>query len=149
MRVPFFISCGLHAARRWLKSTEGKLTACNRGDRVTAPAHTRQQRMVVGIMPTLDILQVQHLVSYAMALVGDLVNEVSSGFSNFGSTVGQAAADANAMAMLTTGIFGTHSGLVYWINNKVFYLIENFPWCDLGQGLGVVLRGLINAPPCP
>jgi hypothetical protein len=53
------------------------------------------------------------------------------------------------MAALTTGIFGTNGGLIYWINEKVFYVVENMPWCDLGGGLGVVVKGLMNPPACP
>jgi len=101
-------------------------------------------------LPTIDILQVQHLVSYVIGLIGTLVDDIGIAFNDFGATtVSSAAADSNAMPMLTTGIFGTHSGLIYWLNNKLFYLIENFPWCDFGQALSVLLRGLLDASPCP
>ena len=100
-------------------------------------------------MPTIEMLQVQYLVSFMVGLLGELIQELSVAFQNFGVTVADAAADGNAMAALTTGIFGTDSGLIYWINEKVFYVIENMPWCDLGSGLGHVVEGLLNPPACP
>ena len=100
-------------------------------------------------MPAIELLQVQYLVSFIVGLVGELIIEISDAFAAFGLTVSTAAADANTMAALTTGIFGTNSGLIYWINEKVFYVIENLPWCDLGQGLGQVVEGLLNPPACP
>ncbi len=100
-------------------------------------------------MPTIEILQVQYLVSFITGLVGELIQELATAFGNFGVTVSDAAADGNTMAALTTGIFGTNSGLIYWINEKVFYVIENMPWCDLGGGLGQILQGLLDPPPCP
>ncbi len=99
-------------------------------------------------MPTVENLQVQYLVSFMVGLLGELIQELSVAFQNFGVTVANSAADTNAMAALTTGIFGTDSGLIYWINDKMFYLIENMPWCDLGSGLGSVAYGLMN-PACP
>jgi len=100
-------------------------------------------------MPTIEVLQVQYLVSFIVGLVGELIQELAGAFESFGITVSDAAADGNVMAALTTGIFGTNSGLIYWINEKVFYVIENLPWCDLGQGLGQIVEGLLNPPPCP
>ena len=84
-------------------------------------------------MPAIELLQVQYLVSFIVGLVGELVQEMSAAFASFGGTVSAAAADVNTMAALTTGIFGTDSGLIYWINEKVFYVIE----------------GLLNPPACP
>ena len=98
--------------------------------------------------PTIELLQVQYLVSFMVGLVGELIQELSAAFASFGATVTTYAGDANTMAALTTGIFGTDSGLIYWINEKVFYVIENMPWCDLGGGLGNLVEGLLNPPPC-
>jgi hypothetical protein len=100
-------------------------------------------------LPIVEVLQVQYLVSFIVGLVGELIQELAVAFENFGITVSLAASDNNTMAQLTTGIFGTDSGLIYWINEKVFYVIENLPWCDLGQGLGQIVEGLLNPPPCP
>ena len=73
---------------------------------------------------------------------------MSAAFADFGVTVSTYAGDANTMAALTTGIFGTDSGLVYRIHEKVFYVAENMPWCDLGGGLGNPVEGRLNPPPC-
>jgi hypothetical protein len=100
-------------------------------------------------MPAIELLQVQYLVSFIVGLVGELIQELSAAFASFGVTVGNYAADAPTMAALTTGIFGSNGGLIYWINEKVFYVIENMPWCDLGQGLGILIENLLNPPPCP
>ena len=97
----------------------------------------------------IEYLQVQFLVSFIVGLVGELIQELALAFENFGVTVSTYAADYNTMAALTTGIFGTDSGLIYWINEKVFYVIENMPWCDLGGGLGQIVNGLLNPPACP
>jgi hypothetical protein len=99
-------------------------------------------------MPTLENLQVQYLVAFMVGLLGELIQELSVAFQNFGVTVADLAADSNVMAELTTGLFGTNSGLIYWLNDKMFYVIENMPWCDLGNGLGGLAAGLMN-PACP
>ena len=102
-----------------------------------------------GVVKTIEILQVQYMVSFVVGLIGELIQEVAQAFESFGVTVSDAAADGNAMGALTTGIFGTNTGLIYWINEKVFYVIENLPWCDLGQGLAIIEEGLHDHPPCP
>ncbi len=98
-------------------------------------------------MPAIEILQVQYLVSFIVGLVGELIQELAGAFADFGATVSTYANDAGTMAALTTGIFGNDGGLIYWINEKVFYVIENMPWCDLGAGLGAIVYGLLN-PSC-
>jgi len=100
------------------------------------------------MLPTIDVLQIQHLISFVTALLGDLVQDLGSAIGDFGTTVSAQAANPNVMAMLTTGIFGTDSGLIYWINEKVFWVIEHLPWCELGHGVGTLLRGLTSPPPC-
>jgi hypothetical protein len=99
-------------------------------------------------MPTIESLQVQYLVSFIVGLVGELIVELSEAFNDFGLTVSSYAGNTTVMATLTTGIFGNDGGLIYWINEKVFYVIENMPWCPLGQGLGAIIEGLLN-PACP
>ena len=49
------------------------------------------------------------------------------------------------MAKLTTGIFGSASGLIALVIDKVFWVISNLPWSDLGQGLGQFVRFFLAA----
>ena len=93
-------------------------------------------------------MQVTYLVQFIVGLVGELIQEIAAAIGNFGVTVTDAAGNLDVMVLLTNGIFGQNSGLIYWINNKVFYLISNMPWCDLGQGLGQLMEGLLNPPAC-
>jgi hypothetical protein len=98
--------------------------------------------------PAVETLGVQYLVSFVVGLIVELIVELSEAFNDFGLTVSSYAGNATVMATLTTGIFGNDGGLIYWINEKVFYVIENMPWCALGQGLGAIIEGLLN-PACP
>jgi hypothetical protein len=94
-----------------------------------------------------ECLPVQYLVAFVVGLIGDLITLIAPAVGEFGSHLLCASEDVDTMLALTTGIFGTNSGLIYWINNKVFYLIENMPWCELGAGLGGLLEGL-KTPAC-
>lgn len=49
------------------------------------------------------------------------------------------------MAKLTTGIFGSASGLITLVIDKVFWVISNLPWDELGQGLGQFVRSILAA----
>lgn len=99
-------------------------------------------------MPTIEVMQVQYLVAFCVGLCGEFIQALGKAFADFGVTVCTYSGDGNAMAALTTGIFGTESGLIYWINGKLFWCIEHFPWSDMGQGLGQFMNGLLNPPPC-
>ena len=94
-------------------------------------------------------MEVGHLVAFIVGMVGELLGEVFAGLENFADTLVTSAGNVELMDNLTIGIFGTTDGLIYWINQKVFYLIENMPWCDLGQGLGQLIEGILNPPTCP
>ncbi len=98
-------------------------------------------------MPALETLQVQYLVKFITNLLGDLVSLISGALVNFGAALSGYAADDVMMQELTTGIFGRNGGLIYWINEKVFYLIEELPWADLGDGLGDLIYGILNGGP--
>jgi hypothetical protein len=94
-----------------------------------------------------ECLQIQYLVAFILRLMGEHEILMSQAWVTFGRHLICASEDADTMLALTTGIFGTNSGLIYWINNKVFYLIENMPWCELGAGLGGLIAGIQN-PAC-
>ena len=98
-----------------------------------------------GFTPALECLQVQYLVQYIVGLVGTLVEYIGDAIFLFGGDIVESAGNAMQMNALTTGIFGTDSGLIYWINDKVFYIITYLPWCDLGTGLGQLMQGFQGA----
>ena len=50
------------------------------------------------------------------------------------------------MAKLTAGIFGSASGLITLVIEKVSWVISNLPWCDLGQGFRQFIEGILNLP---
>ncbi len=92
-------------------------------------------------------MDVQYLVAFIVQMVGKLIELISGALVEFGLFVTQAGGDAGTMENLTTGIFGTNSGLIYWINDKVFYLINTLPWANLGTGLGALIDGILNYTP--
>jgi hypothetical protein len=74
-------------------------------------------------------------------LIGDLTTLLSGAITSFGGHLTVQAGNMQTMAALTTGIFGTNNGLIYWINDKVFYLLENLPYAAIGDGLRAILVG--------
>ena len=93
-------------------------------------------------------MEVGHLAAFIVGMIGEMFGEVFAGLTNFSDWLTTTGGDVAAMDNLTIGIFGTTDGLIYWINNLVFYIIENLPWCDLGQGLGQLIEGILNPPTC-
>ncbi len=91
-----------------------------------------------------ESLQVQFLVAFIVQMLGQLGGYIADALGFFAGDLVLAGADESVMANLTTGIFGTESGLIYWINDKVFYLITNLPWAELGTGLGALIDGILN-----
>ena len=98
-------------------------------------------------MPALESLQVQYLVMLIAKELGRLTGYIADAIGFFGADLVAAGGDAGTMENLTTGIFGTNSGLIYWINDDIFYIIENLPWSELGLGLGALFDGIINYTP--
>jgi len=94
--------------------------------------------------PTVSNFQVQYLVSFITGLVGDLVNLIAGSIATFGTHVTIASGNADLMANLTSGIFGTQNGLIYWINDKVFYVLEKLPYTEIGAGLNQIVHGLFG-----
>jgi len=95
----------------------------------------------------VESLQVQFLVAFVVKMLGQLGGYIADALGFFATDLVAAGGDAGTMANLTTGIFGTDSGLIYWINDKVFYLITNLPWAELGTGLGALIDGILNYTP--
>ena len=53
-----------------------------------------------------------------VGLVGDIMSAI-------GGAITATAVDAGAMTDLTVGIFGENGGLIYWLNEKLLWLMEN------------------------
>lgn len=96
------------------------------------------------MIPEIEVLQVQFLVKFAVALWGDLLRELGSAVSNLGADIVAESQNAQAMAELTTGIFGTDSGLLYWLNDLMFDIVTRLPYCDIGIGALSLQGGLMN-----
>ena len=62
-------------------------------------------------------LDLEYLVTYIVGLVGSIVSAIGAAFSAGTTTPGQ-------MTMLTTGIFGENGGLIYWLNQKIVWLVD-------------------------
>ena len=89
--------------------------------------------------PTMVNFQVQYLVSFIVGLIGDLTGLLSGAVTTFGTHLTTSSGNMTTMAALTTGIFGTENGLIYWINDKVFYLLTHLPYAAIGTGLREIL----------
>ena len=93
-------------------------------------------------MPALESLQVQYVVAFVVGLLGRLIELISGAMATFGNDLITQSADPLTMQALTTGIFGTNSGLIYWMNDKTFYMAEIMPYSELSFGLSCLLRGI-------
>ena len=69
--------------------------------------------------------QVGYLVQFIVEDIGLLIGLLSNAMSDFGMYTMQGAEDTGRMSLLTTGIFGTTDGLIYWMKNDLFYLVNN------------------------
>ena len=98
-------------------------------------------------MPAIESLQVQYLVAFVVQMLGQLTGYIADAFGYFGADWVAAGADAGTMQNLTTGIFGRDSGIIYWINDKEFYVVSHLPWTELGTGIGALIDGILNYTP--
>lgn len=70
-------------------------------------------------------MQVQGFVQWFITMMGDAMAAV-------GNHIQISAASDVEMGKLTVGIFGTTDGLLYWINDKIFYVIAGLQTADIG-----------------
>jgi hypothetical protein len=68
--------------------------------------------------------QVGYLVAFFVEDMGLLIGLLANAMSDFGAYTMAAAQDEGIMDDLTTGIFGTSDGLIYWMKNDLFYLVN-------------------------
>ena len=95
-------------------------------------------------MPAIESLQVQYLVAFVVGQLGRLIELISGAMATYGNDLISAGSDPLRMQALTTGIFGTNSGIIYWINDKEFYVVSKMPWTELGNGIGFLINGIFN-----
>jgi len=69
--------------------------------------------------------QVGYLVAFFVEDMGLLIGLLSNAMSKFGEYTMIGAGSETKMNDLTTGIFGTTDGLIYWMKNDLFYLVNN------------------------
>jgi riboflavin transporter FmnP len=68
--------------------------------------------------------QVGYLVAFMVEDLGILIGLLANAMSDFGNFTAIGAGDVPRMNDLTTGIFGTTDGLIYWMKNDLFYLVN-------------------------
>ncbi len=61
---------------------------------------------------------VTYFLAYIVGLVGTIV-------SSIGATISGGVTTPGAMYALTQGIFGANGGLIYFINEKILWLMDN------------------------
>ncbi len=65
------------------------------------------------------------LVEYIVDIVGSIMSAIGGVFSS-------SAAEPAAMTTLTIGIFGENGGLIYWLNEKMLWMLEQQILAGLG-----------------
>lgn len=74
-------------------------------------------------MPEIEVMQVEFVVKYVVELFGVIVDKLGGLISDVGADIVNASYDSSSMTELTTGIFGTDGGLLYWMNGYVVDLL--------------------------
>ena len=88
-------------------------------------------------------MQVQSLVAFIVEDMGLLIGLLSNAMADFGGYTMAGAEDSGKMASLTTGIFGTTDGLIYWMKNDLFYLVNNLGTVPQAAKLANFIAALI------
>jgi hypothetical protein len=87
--------------------------------------------------------QVGNLVKFMVEDLGILIGLLSNAMSTFGQFTFDGAQDTVRMNDLTTGIFGTTDGLIYWMKNDLFYLVNNLGTVPQAAKLANFIAALI------
>jgi len=87
--------------------------------------------------------QVGYLVAFIVEDMGLLIGLLSNAMSDFGAFTMIGAADTDRMNDLTTGIFGTTDGLIYWMKNDLFYLVNNLGTIEQAEKFANFIAALI------
>jgi hypothetical protein len=87
--------------------------------------------------------QVGYLVRFIVEDMGLLIGLLANAMSDFGNYTMIGATDIGKMNELTTGIFGTNDGLIYWMKNDLFYLVNNLGTVDQAYKFANFIAALI------
>ena len=63
------------------------------------------------------------LTGFIIGLVGEVLDEIGIMLASLGATFSGYASDPLVVGALNLGIFGENGGLIYWLNEKVLWLI--------------------------
>jgi len=88
-------------------------------------------------------MQVQGLVAFIVQDIGRLIELLSGGMVTFGQDTVLAGGNYSKMEQLTNGIFGTTDGLIYWMKNDLFYLVNNLGTPAMAAKLANFIAALI------
>ena len=88
-------------------------------------------------------MQVQGLVAFIVQDIGRLIELLSGAMVTFGGETVTAGGNYSKMEQLTNGIFGTTDGLIYWMKNDLFYLVNNLGTPAMAAKLANFIAALI------
>ena len=88
-------------------------------------------------------MQVQQLVAFMTADIGRLISLLAGAMVTFGGEVTAGGRSWTEMEKLTNGIFGTTDGLIYWMKNDLFYLVNNLGTVPQAAKLANFIAALI------
>jgi hypothetical protein len=89
-------------------------------------------------------MQVQGLVEFVVQDIGHLIKLMSGAMVTFGTDMEASGAMYSVqMERLTNGIFGTTDGLIYWMKNDLFYLVNNLGTATMAAKLVNFIAALI------
>ena len=88
-------------------------------------------------------MQVQGLVAFIVQDIGRLIELLSGAMVTFGGETVLAGNSYSKMEQLTNGIFGTTDGLIYWMKNDLFYLVNNLGTVEMAAKFANFIAAII------
>jgi len=88
-------------------------------------------------------MQVQGLVAFIVQDIGRLIELLSGAMVTFGGETVTAGGNYSKMEQLTNGIFGTTDGLIYWMKNDLFYLVNNLGTVEMAAKFANFIAAII------
>ena len=88
-------------------------------------------------------MQVQGLVAFIVQDIGRLIELLSGAMVTFGGETVLAGSNYSKMEQLTNGIFGTTDGLIYWMKNDLFYLVNNLGTVEMAAKFANFIAAII------
>ena len=89
-------------------------------------------------------MQVQGLVEFVVQDIGHLIKLMSGAMVTFGTDMEASGAMYSVqMERLTNGIFGTTDGLIYWMKNDLFYLVNNLGTVEMAAKFANFIAAII------